>query len=358
MPAKYAVFIGRLQPPHKSHIALIKQALTECQELILVLGSARATQDIKNPFTFQERSEMVRACLEDGWNKRLHIVGVRDYFYNENAWIAEVQQTIQAITGGDPSVSLYGSYKDASSYYINHFPQWDFTPARSLGHENATDVRSAIFEHPFPAEGWEDSKLNWKTYCPAQIVEWIESKFLRDGAFAKDVSPRFTRLQNEYNFIKGYREQWKDAPFAPTFVTADAVVVQSGHLLVVERGKGYGKDLLALPGGFINQGERIQSAAIRELKEETRIKIPVAELAKRIVNNGVFDYPGRSLRGRTITHAYHFDLGYGELPEVKGSDDAQAAKWLPLADVLQAEGKFFEDHWHIAYHFITQSRKQ
>jgi bifunctional NMN adenylyltransferase/nudix hydrolase len=99
------------------------------------------------------------------------------------------------------------------------------------------------------------------------------------------------------------------------FVTADAVVVQSGHILLVERGRAPGKGLLALPGGFVNPEERIRDAAIRELREETSIsdgkgQIPPAMLASFIedARTRVFDAPNRSLRGRIITHAFLFRL--------------------------------------------------
>ena len=73
-----------------------------------------------------------------------------------------------------------------------------------------------------------------------------------------------------------------------------------------------------------------------------------------IHNRRVFDFPGRSLRGRTITHAFHIKLTHKELPEVRGGDDAQEAFWMPFAEVFQLENEFFEDHAHIIQSFITQ----
>jgi len=66
----------------------------------------------------------------------------------------------------------------------------------------------------------------------------------------------------------------------------------------------------------------------------------------------VFDHPDRSQRGRTITHAYHFDFPAGELPPVRGEDDAAKAEWVPVADALASEEQFFEDHFHILEHFL------
>lgn len=51
-----------------------------------------------------------------------------------------------------------------------------------------------------------------------------------------------------------------------------------------------------MPGGFINNNEHLQDAALRELKEETSIKVNIADLKKSIVESKVFDEPNRSLR--------------------------------------------------------------
>jgi bifunctional NMN adenylyltransferase/nudix hydrolase len=91
---------------------------------------------------------------------------------------------------------------------------------------------------------------------------------------------------------------------------------------------------------------------LRELKEETGIALPKDELKKRIVDQRVFDHPNRSLRGRTITHAYCMNLGFGDLPNVKGNDDADKAWWMSLRDVNRNEEQFFEDHFHIIQHFV------
>jgi len=109
--------------------------------------------------------------------------------------------------------------------------------------------------------------------------------------------------------------------------------------------------LWALPGGFLNQEETMLDGCIRELKEETKIKLPVPVLKGSIKESKTFDAPNRSARGRTITQAFFIDLGVGELPKVKGSDDAAKAFWVPFNKVKQE--KMFEDHFHIIDNFIN-----
>lgn len=116
-----------------------------------------------------------------------------------------------------------------------------------------------------------------------------------------------------------------------------------------------GKNLLALPGGFVNPKEWIIDSAFRELKEETRIKVSQKVLKEHIVEQRKFDHPDRSLRGRTITYAYYVKLpDGGELPAVRGGDDAKAALWMPIGDLVLHENGFFEDHLSIIHHFINR----
>lgn len=376
MEYKFGVFIGRFQPLHDAHLMVIKQALRESESLILLIGSAKATVDIKNPFTFSERVEMIAAAMEvtviethhDGYKfittkdgQTIYMVPIRDYFYNENMWIAEVQYSVAAITELEESIALYGSYKDSSSYYVKLFPQWDFRPANFIDSGritqlNATDIRTAFFEDPGIKITWETPYV-WYNNVPRPVVQWIRQHYLNSpNSDVVAYSERYNQLKAEYDFIKKYKKDWESTPYPVTFVTTDAVVIKSGHVLVIKRKLTPGKGLLALPGGFLKKDKSIIDSMLAELKEETKIRVDKPELRNNIINSQIFDYPGRDYRGRTITHAYHIDLGSGPLPEVKGGDDAKKAMWIPLVDALSNENKFYSDHWHIIYHFI-QDRK-
>jgi bifunctional NMN adenylyltransferase/nudix hydrolase len=340
---KFCVFIGRFQPLHQAHLQVVKQALAQAEQLILVIGSCRAARNIKNPWTFDERVSMVRACLTPDEQARIHFVPARDYYYSDNIWVAQIQQAVNQIAKGESSIALIGSYKDSSSYYIKYFPQWDFIPAQTDKTMNATDVRNDLFDLAHL-----DASTSWHEQVPEPIRKWINENFSN--------TPTFSALESEYRFIKEYKQKSKfvGQPWAPTFVTVDAVVIQSGHILVVRRKFNPGKGLIALPGGFVKDGERLEAAAIRELKEETGIRVDKPVLQSRVSGSHVFDHPGRSLRGRTITHGFCIKLPDGDLPEVRASDDADAAFWLPLMDVARLEQEFYEDHAHIIQHFVSR----
>jgi bifunctional NMN adenylyltransferase/nudix hydrolase len=126
-------------------------------------------------------------------------------------------------------------------------------------------------------------------------------------------------------------------------------------VLLVRRRSEPGKGLWALPGGFVRENETVQASCLRELREETRLKIPVPVLKGSIKGTHVFDHPERSLRGRTITHAFHFDFPVGELPPVRGGDDAEKARWFPVSEALEMGPQLFEDHLHILEFFLGRS---
>jgi bifunctional NMN adenylyltransferase/nudix hydrolase len=335
---KYGVLIGRFEPFHIGHLNLVKFALQEVEELIIILGSCNVARSIKNPWSAAERREMVIACLSAAEADRVVFIEASDYLYNDNRWITTIQQRVDEVTEGSEDVVLFGEQKDRSSFYLEMFPQWKHISSGSIFIKelHATTIREAYFE-----QDW--AKIAEK--LPAPVCDIL----LRDSK-----QTLYTELQKEYQFIKEYLAEWEDAPYPPTFVTTDVVAIQSGHVLLGVR-KGYpGKGLWALPGGFLNRFERIQAAAIRELKEEIRIAWTKEELTKFIVDKEVFDHPDRSTRGRTITHAFCLNLGTGKLPYVKGDDDIEHAFWLPLREVSIHENKFFEDHAHIINYFTSK----
>lgn len=60
----------------------------------------------------------------------------------------------------------------------------------------------------------------------------------------------------------------------------------------------------------------------------------------------------RSPRGRLTTHAFYFDVGNVRLPDIKGADAEQDAKWVALHDLSQLEDQLFEDHAAILEWFV------
>ncbi|WP_233218853.1 bifunctional nicotinamide-nucleotide adenylyltransferase/Nudix hydroxylase [Deinococcus arcticus] len=333
----FGVYIGRYEPPHQAHLLVMLEALESVQKLIVVIGSARAARNVKNPFTADERQALIAAMLRGAGIPRTRVlfVQVRDYFYNEALWLSEVQSGVHAHTRGSSDVALIGHIKDESSYYLRSFPAWEFIPTHVVSPLSATDVRRAYFE---------DRLDEVQTMVPGAVHAFLD-RFR--------TTPEFQELQAEYVYLQQYRAAWQAAPYPPIFVTSDAVVVKSGHVLLVRRGGLPGRGRLALPGGFLEQDETLLACCVREVHEETGLGAGL-DLPAHLRAQAVFDYPDRSLRGRTVTHAFHFDLGIGQLPRLSGGSDAREALWLPLSEALGQPEQFFEDHHAIMEHFVMR----
>lgn len=338
--AKFGLVIGRFQPFHNAHLHLIKHALERCEKVVVLVGSYKSARTIRNPFTFEERQMMIMESLDCEDALRVFVCPIRDHLYNDNLWITEVQRAVEEITQGASPI-LFGHDKDNSSYYLNLFPQWHFSEVGKFEEcDSASSVRRSLFECGHDYDG-----TAWHKCVPTGTKEVILQ-------FSK--SDRFADLKKEYNFITEYKAAWASSPFPPMFVTVDSVVIKSGHILVVRRRGVPGKGMIALPGGYLNQNELIVDGALRELKEETGINVAKDVLKESIVAERVFDHPLRSLRGRTITHAFCINLGSGNLPKVKGMDDADKAWWVPLHEVYEREDQFFDDHFHIVSNFVNK----
>ncbi|SFW42291.1 8-oxo-dGTP diphosphatase [Prevotellaceae bacterium HUN156] len=113
-------------------------------------------------------------------------------------------------------------------------------------------------------------------------------------------------------------------------VTADCVVISNEpqpKVLLIQRGAEPFKDCWAFPGGFMNMDETTEECAIRELEEETGLKVSVVHQI------GAYSKVDRDPRGRTITVAY---LAIIDSPApVKGQDDAAKAEWFPITELPQ-----------------------
>lgn len=120
--------------------------------------------------------------------------------------------------------------------------------------------------------------------------------------------------------------------------TADVVCIRGESVLLIERGWDPHRGLLALPGGHVDPGETSLAAAVRELWEETGVRVAPATLT--LV--GLYDAPGRDPRGRYVTAAYVVDVP--EDTKAVAGDDAAAVRWVPLADL---PGALAFDHGQI-----------
>jgi len=96
-------------------------------------------------------------------------------------------------------------------------------------------------------------------------------------------------------------------------------------VLLVKRAEDPFAGTWALPGGFVDEGETLESAARRELLEETGL-----EPSGQMEQVGAYGDPGRDPRGWTVTVVFSATIGYDETGAVTAGSDAAEAAWHPV----------------------------
>lgn len=352
---KIAVVIGRFQPVHSAHFALFDKALDVADNLLIILGSHNSPRTVKNPWSSEDRINMIRASLPEKMSNRVLIAGVEDSIYSDTDWASDVYNTVDNVYKNlypnqsninpeekNNNIVLVAHSKDETTYYLNYFKAYDTINVSAI---NASDNGPAISATKIRELYFEGYMNLIGATCPPAVVN-----FLND--FRK--TEEFAILKDEYDAALSYDSKYENIPYGKVnFVTVDSMVVQSGHVLLVKRGNSPGKGLWALPGGHLDINETFIQGAIRELKEETKIKVPDKVLMGSIAYDHIFDHPDRSLRGRlkkkigrTITRLFVFKLDDSQpLPKVRGSDDATDAWFFTFGEIKSMRNQLFEDHW-------------
>lgn len=145
----FLVFIGRFQPFHRAHQAVIQDAFQHSKSVIILLGSAQPERTLKNVFTSDEREAMIRASFNPEQQRQLYFAGLVDVF-NDVKWTAMVKQAVQDIVEQNiplgeaslaPKIGLIGHFKDQSSYYLSLFPEWPLVELDNYFQLSATPIR-------------------------------------------------------------------------------------------------------------------------------------------------------------------------------------------------------------------------
>lgn len=339
-----AVCIGRFQPFHLGHRSVLLQALSQARRCLVLLGSACQARTPFQPWTWQERAEMVRQSLPEDLRERVDVQPLRDH-YDERRWADAVRAAVRASAPEARQVMVAGHFKDASSAWLRDFPEWKLWAVPGFGAYDARTVRDALL-----GAGPGQAQAALQRMAPLLHANTLE--FLRDWLDRGHLPA----LAAEWQALARGRAEWAGSPYPPVFVTVDAVIRCQGRVLLIRRGQAPGLGLLAVPGGFLEQRDTVYQSAVRELEEETGLAMLEPALRQCLKAVAVFDRPDRSARGRVITHAHYFDLGDRALPAVQAGDDAREAEWVPIARLAELEDQFHDDHFQMVDHFLGLPR--
>ena len=151
------ILIGRMQPVHNGHMEVIKQILNEVDEIIIGIGSAQASHELKDPFTAGERVVMMSQALaeKDIDPSRYYIIPMQDINFNA-IWVSHVKMLtppFSIVYSGNPLVKQLFSEE---GFEVNQPPLYDRL------HLSGTEVRRRMLEN-----------LNWEELVPKATAELI-----------------------------------------------------------------------------------------------------------------------------------------------------------------------------------------
>ena len=341
-----AFLIGRFQPFHNGHKHLIDYGLKYADKVVVLVGGSNKARSGQNPWTYEERKQMILSSFEDlrsdrlptGPNERVKVEPLPDVPGNDDAWLGNVSSAVHKHNKDYGTIGIIGFKKDDSSYYLDLFPDAEkILLDEGFATLSATEIRDAYFKRA--------------PHFPTHLVPDAVMDFLVEFYNTED----FRYVLEETEWMADYKASWANTPFPPQFVTCDAVCTQMGHILLVTRGGFPGKGQLALPGGFVEarKGDSFQNV-LYELWEEAGIqdergRIPRGKLEGFYTGKEQrFDNPSRSVRGYTLTTAFRFKFPKGKkFFNVKGGDDAIDAQWYDIGYIKANPHLLFEDHFNI-----------
>lgn len=356
------VYTGRFQPFHRGHNAVLLNALKmNCDTVVVVIGSINRPRSPENPFTFDERVEIINASLPEWAKPKVHVVGVNDHKLSDEDWKEEwmsvVKNAVVHVLNHGSKIFTPLGYRDAEVVLLGS-PK-DEKTAKYLESLCDSDFMRPQFSSEYPGvSGTYVRRMMFSDYA-FDSCKLDHSCIENDAAIFKinEIIQRnhdqFVDLAEWDHAVRVSNEKWKNSPYPPIFVTADSMIRLSGDGVVLVRRKGpVGKGLWALPGGYVNANELIIDAAIRETDEETNIKIfdmvrnVDVDLRDQLEATHVIDAVARSHpRGRIITHVHEFDVpGYCKIT-VSPGDDADDVRIFEFDEIRS--DMMFEDHYDI-----------
>ena len=318
-----AVIIGRFQPLHNGHIALINQAVKDNDNVLVLVGSCNKERDFNNPFTVDQRIQMLANVYEgDGFDAPM-VRGLKDK-PSDDEWVQEVVANVNQVEEDPSKVILYTSEKDSDFYSENFIYN---TCVKDSDGINATDIRANL-------------------YSPLlRVTIALDNVPKENHALLLGLPSEFYKAfhDEKESCVIGKREAIQSHKFGnPIEPVCHAAVLWRGKILLVKRESIRGKGQWAIPGGFMEREETTRSAALRELKEETGVdlmSLRVKEMAQAVEEN----IDDLSVRTIGINYLYLVDPTE-EIAVDLDTNECSDYQWVESSTLLTEQINLFYNH--------------
>lgn len=177
MKHKNGLLCGRFQPVHKGHIELIREALNNCEHLIIAVGSAQESGTKRNPFDFEARKELLRRSMW-GLGARVTIIPVNDrpQVADDSSWGKYLINEVFVQTGVVPTINFSGS-EEIRSHWFDEVEIEQMTIDRNITPISATELRKTILDNDFNAFALMAPTGLWRKFSwMHKVLEEINAK--------------------------------------------------------------------------------------------------------------------------------------------------------------------------------------
>ena len=300
---KFGIFIGRFQvpSPHAGHRMALASAASQCERLLVLVGSANASPSIRNPWDIKHRCAAVRNVLHSqGYGSKTVVMPLNDYPYSDAMWMTDVRCAVERVFGITEDITIFGHYKEGNDY-LSWFPNWKFKDIPSTISIDGTSIRNKLLVENSPE-------------VPLAVRE--------DYVYYQNEAKTFASFPHKESL---------------QFVCADALVTCGDEILLIKRAHPPGRGTWALPGGFKHGNETFVQCALRELYEETGIEIDPDSVGI----SKLYDSPSRSCGIPRITKVVWISMI--EKPPIRAADDASDVQWINIFTAVN-DMVLFQDH--------------
>lgn len=149
-----ALFIGRFQPFHNAHLIDVKKVLKDVDEVIVAIGSSQEKNTLENPFSYNERKQMIINALKKHKIKKYKIYQVPD-LYNDKKWVEYIKRNIpnyEFVYSGNP-------------WTLRCFKKFDskVKKIKLIKGISSTIIRNRI-----------NRNKNWQSLVPKEVADYIK----------------------------------------------------------------------------------------------------------------------------------------------------------------------------------------
>jgi len=128
--------------------------------------------------------------------------------------------------------------------------------------------------------------------------------------------------------------------FPSPYLTVDGIILHKNRIVLVKRKNPPFKNCYALPGGFVDYGETVENAIVREVKEEAGLETKIKNIF------GVYSDPERDPRGHTVTIVYELNVIAGKMKSGSDAKDVKLFSLNNLPELAFDHKKILKDFAH------------